>query len=101
MRYDIYVNRQPLATKYDLQEALDLINKVFIPRSSYMIIEDNGKSQFPIIFIQNQEDLDKILELEKKGLKKSWKYAILRMEVKYEIPTYKKWGRWLFFKIQR
>ena len=71
MRYDIYVNRQPLATKHNLREALDLINEVFVPRSSFMIIEDDGKSQFPIIFIQSQEDLDKILEQEKKGLKKT------------------------------
>lgn len=68
MKYTVYVNRKYLATKHTLQETLDFLCKIFVPRTSFMVIEDDGKSSFPIIFIQNQQDLDKLIENNGKQL---------------------------------
>lgn len=68
MKYMVYVNRKYLTTKRTLQGTLDLLCEIFVPRTSFMVIEDDGKSSFPIIFIQNQQDLDKLIENNGKQL---------------------------------
>lgn len=68
MKYMVYVNRKYLTTKHALQETLNLLCEIFIPRTSFMVIEDDGKSSFPIIFIQNQQDLEKLIKNNGKQL---------------------------------
>lgn len=76
MRYDIYINTsvwKPLGSKDNLIDAIKVIRKNFILRAEFMIIEDDGKSQFPIIFIQNLKDFEELLE--KYDLTKPKKYV--------------------------
>lgn len=67
MKYAIYIKHvvwELLATKYEYIDAVKTIRRNFneSDRASFMIIEDDGKSQFPIVFIQSKEDYYKFIE---------------------------------------
>ena len=67
MKYTIYIKHvvwELLSTKHDLIDAIKVIRRNFndSDRAEYMIIEDDGKSQFPIIYLQNKQDYYNLLE---------------------------------------
>lgn len=67
MKYVIYIKHtvwELLATKYEYIDAVKAIRRNFneSDRASFMIIEDDGKSQFPIVFLQGKEDYYKFIE---------------------------------------
>lgn len=67
MKYTIYVKHvvwELLSTKYDFNDAIKVIRRNFneSDRAEYMVIENDGKSDFPIIFIPNKEEYYRMLE---------------------------------------
>ena len=75
MKYTVYIKHvvwELLSTKYDLIDAIKVIRKNFneSDRASFMIIEDDGKSQFPIIFLQNKQDYYNFIKQNEEKIKK-------------------------------
>lgn len=83
MKYTVYVKHttwEHLALKYDLLDAIRIMRNDFThgSRANYIVVEDDGKSQFPIIFIQNEQDLCDLLEQYKEDLTKGGKSAKIK-----------------------
>lgn len=67
MKYAIYIKHavwELLSTKYEYIDAVKTIRRNFneSDRAEFMIIEDDGKSQFPIVYLQNKADYYKFIE---------------------------------------
>lgn len=82
MIYIKHIVWELLATKYEYIEAVKTIRKNFneSDRASYMIIEDDGKSQFPIVFLQNKQDYYKFVEDNAEELTNNKKYVKIKMK---------------------
>lgn len=84
-KYTVYVKHTtyqdpPLTVKHSLLDAIKAIRNDFRhgSRASYLVIEDDGKSQFPTIFIQNEQDLCDLLEQYSADLTKGGKSAKIK-----------------------
>lgn len=75
MKYIVYVKHttwERLSLKFDIIDAIKEIRKDFneSSRAEYMIIEDDGRSQFPIVFLQGKDDYYNLLKQNEEKIKK-------------------------------
>lgn len=84
-KYTVYVKytnykEPPLAVKHNLIDAIKVIRNDFThgSRATYLVLEDDGLSTFPIILIQNEQDLLKLLEQYSSDLTKGGKSAKIK-----------------------
>jgi glutaredoxin len=78
MKYIVYVKHttwEYLSLKFDIIDAIKEIRKDFneSSRAEYMIIEDDGRSQFPIVFLQGKDDYYKLIQSFEKEIKQKSK----------------------------
>ena len=84
-KYTVYVKYTtyqdpPLTVKHNLKDAIKAIRNDFThgSRATYLVLENDGLSTFPIILIQNEQDLCDLLEQYSADLTKGGKSAKIK-----------------------